>query len=274
MEDPYNLEEIASQLIDDDEARKRTQSTSESQKMQNSELNLKEKSSVSKLMGHHPGRTIEKNDINEDTRNGMESTGITDEDDILCELDNSELCLSDDDDSTEQEIFSIKPCSLYDEFLDSPMKSASRKCISFKLSPSFDDEDRDCNKLGNNFTRLREKASVSLMKCPVSFTEESCDIISPTASFSGGVKSRTANKVYRENSEEEDLSSEKEDKSYDLSNSSEKSSASEEEDSDEGLFSRRKPSQPRLFRKRKPASIPFSKARTTALEEGRSRFRR
>ncbi|KAL9951050.1 hypothetical protein ACROYT_G043643 [Oculina patagonica] len=260
-EDPYNLEEIASQLIGDDEARKRAQSAPESQKMQHSELDMKNKS-------------LESTVIENRAREGMESKGITDEEEILCELDNSELCLSDDDDdSIEKEISSFKSCSLYDEFLESPMKSAARKCVSFKLTPSSDDEDLKSNKLSNNFTRLKEKASASLMKCPGSFTEESCNIIPPTSSFSGGVNSRIAGKVNTEDSEEEDSSCEQEDESYDLRNSSEKSSSSEEEDCDEGLFSIQKPSQ-RGFKKSKPVNIPCSKARTTALEEGRSRFRR
>lgn len=229
--------------------------------MQHSELDLKDKS---------PESTI----IESRAREGMANKVITDEEEILYELDNSELCLSDDDDdSIENEISSIKPCSIYDEFLDSPMKPASRKCVSFKLSPSSDDEDCESTKLTNNFTRLKDKASASLTKCPGSFTEESCDIIPPTSSFSCGVKSRIANKVYIEDSDEKDLASEKRDKRYDLRNSSAKSSSSDEEDSDEGLFTRRKQSQ-RDFKKSKPVNIPCSKARTAALEEGRSRFRR
>lgn len=245
-EDPYNLEEITLQLIDDDEARKRTQSSPESQKAQKSEFN-------------------------QDVDKGIESQGIID-DEILCELDNSEMCLSDKDDDIENEMSSTQSRSLYDEFLDSPVKSAARKCVSFKLSPSYDSE--ESIKVLNNFTRLKEKAS-SLMKNTGSSTEESCDIIPPTSSFSGAVKLRIANKIGSVNSDEEESSSEREDKSYDLPcNSSEKSSSSEEEDSDEGLFRRRKEQSQRVSKRRKPVSIPISKARTTALEEGRNRFRR
>ena len=263
-EDPYNLEEIASQLIDDDGPRKQTQGTSGSQKTQSSELDLKDDSPERKQIANH--------NSSKDAREEMESKGVNDDDDILYELDNSQLCLSDDDDSIEKEISSIKSFSVDAESMDSPMASVARKCVSFELSPSSDEEERESNKLTNNFTRLKEKPSASLMSSPGSFSVESCDVIPPTSSLNGVVKSKIARKVYVEDSDGESASSEMEDQSFDLINSSEKSSSSED-DSDKGLFSRRKKSQP-VFKKRKPVTIPFIEGRAAAFKEGQRRFRR
>ena len=261
-EDPYNLEEIASQLINDDEPRKR----------QHSELDLKGKSPEGKQIENHTICPRERRESVKDAFNEMESKGTNEDEDILYELDDSELCLSDGDDSIEKEIASIKSFSVNAEFMDSPMKSVAKKRVSFNLSPSSDEEERGSKKLTNNFTRLKEKASASFMSSLGSFMEESCDVIPPTSSLNGGVKSGKADKAYVEDSEEENSSSEKKDQRFDLKNSSDKSSSSEE-DSDEGLFSRRKQSQ-RVFKKRKPASIPFTEARAAALKEGQLRFRK
>ncbi|KAJ7325348.1 hypothetical protein OS493_029896 [Desmophyllum pertusum] len=260
-EDPYNLEEIASQLIDDGESRKQTHSTSET--TQNSVIDLKDKSSEKKLIGNHTASCSEETrDFTKDGCVGMENKGINyEDDDILYELDNSQLCLSDDDGD-----------DFLAKFLDSP-----RKHVSFELSPSSDDEDLESNKLTNNFTRLKEKPSTSYMKIHGSLTElateESCDIISPTASFGDVIKSRIYTDVH---SDDEDSFSQKEDQRVDFEELSDKSSASEDEDSIEGLFSNSKRKRlQRVGRKRRPAaSIPFTKARTALLEEGRSQFRR
>lgn len=273
-EDPYNLEEIASQLIDDDEPRKQTQGTSGSQKTQTYELDLKDESPERKQIANHTSSPRERTDSNKDAREEMESKGANDDDDnILYELGNSELCLSDDGDSIEKEISSIKFFSVDAECMDSSMTSVARKCVSFKLSPNSDEEERDSNKLTNNFTRLKEKPSASFMSSSGSFSEESCDVIPPTSSLNGAVKSRIARKVYVEDSDGQSASSEKEDQSFDLSNSSEKSSSSED-DSDEGLFSRRKQSQPVFRKRKKPVTIPFSEARAAAFKAGQRRFRR
>jgi len=273
-EDPYNLEEIASQLIDDDEPRKQTQGTSGSQKTQTYELDLKDESPERKQIANHTSSPRERTDSNKDAREEMESKGANDDDDnILYELGNSELCLSDDGDSIEKEISSIKFFSVDADCVDSPMTSVARKCVSFKLSPNSDEEERDSNKLTNNFTRLKEKPSASFMSSSGSFSEESCDVIPPTSSLNGAVKSRIARKVYVEDSDGQSASSEKEDQSFDLSNSSEKSSSSED-DSDEGLFSRRKQSQPVFRKRKKPVTIPFSEARAAAFKAGQRRFRR
>lgn len=271
-EDPYNLEEIASQLIDDDEARKENQGTSGSQKTQTSEVDLKEESPERNQIANHTRFPRERTDNSKAAREEMESKRALDDDDILHELDNSELCLSDGDDSIEKEISSIKSFAVDAEFMDSPMPSVVRKYVTFKLSLSSDEEERESKKLTNNFTRLKEKPSASLMSSPSSFAQESCDVIPPTSSLNGGVKSRIARKVYFEDSDDEGASSEKGDQSFDLSNSFDKSSSSGD-DSDEGLFSRRKQSEP-VFRKRKPGTIPFTEARTAALKEGQRRFRR
>lgn len=271
-EDPYNLEEIASQLIDDDEARKQTQGTSGSQKTQASEVDLKDESPERDQIANRTRFPRERTDNSKDTREEMKSKRTWDDDDILYELDNSELCLSDDDDSIEKEISSIKSFAAVAEFMDSPMPSVARKCVSFKLSPSSDEEQRESKKLTNNFTRLKENPIASLMSSPSSFAQESCNVIPPTSSLNGGVKSRIARKVDVEDSDGASASSEKDDQSFDLSNLSGKSSSSDG-DSDEGLFSRRKHSEP-VFRKRKPVTIPFTEARTAALKEGQRRFRR
>ncbi|KAJ7388197.1 hypothetical protein OS493_039292, partial [Desmophyllum pertusum] len=111
-EDPYNLEEIASQLIDNDESRKQNHSTCTSQATQNSVIDLKNKSSDKKLIGNQASCSEEKRDFTKDGCVGMESKGINDEDDdILYELDNSQFCLSDDDGD-----------DLLAKFLDSPRK--------------------------------------------------------------------------------------------------------------------------------------------------------
>ena len=271
-EDPYNLEEIASQLIDDDEPRKQTQRTSGSQTTQTSGLDLKDESPERKQIANHTSFPRERTDSSKDAREEMESKGV-DDDDILYELDNSELCLSDDDNSIEKEISSIKSFSVDAKSMDSPMTSVARKCVSFKLSPSSDEEEREANKLTNNFTKLKEKPSASLMSSPGSFSEESCDVIPPTSSLNGVVKSRIARKVYVEDSYGESTYSEKEDQSFEISNSSEKSSSSED-DSDEGLFSRRRKQSQPVFKKRKPVTIPFTEARAAAFKEGQRRFRR
>ena len=271
-EDPYNLEEIASQLIDHDEARKQTQGSSGSQKTQTSEVNLQDGSPERKQISNHTRSPRERTDNGKDTREEMESERAWDDDDILHELDNSELCLSDDDDSIEKEISSIKSFAVDAEFMDSPLPSVARKCVSFKLSPSSDEEERESKMPTNKFTRLKEKPSALFMSSLSSFAEESCDVIPPTSSLNGTVKSRIARKVHVEDADDESASSEKDDQSFDLSNSSDKSLSSED-DSDEGLFSRRKQSEP-VFRKRKPVTMPFSEARTAALKEGQRRFRR
>ena len=256
-EDPYNLYEIASQLIDNDEPRKGPQRSSESQKTQTSEEDFKDENPEGNQNPNHTSFPRERTDSNKNAQEEIENKRAYDDEDILYELDNSELCLSDEDDSIEKEISCIKSISVNAEFMDSPMTSAARKCVSFKLSPSSDEEERESKKLMNNFTRLKEKAKEESM-------EESCDVIPPTSSLNG--------KVCVEDSVDESASSENEDKSFDLSNSSAKSSSSED-DSDEGLFSRRKQSH-RVYRKRKAVTIPFTEARTTALKEGQRRFRR
>lgn len=235
-------------------------------------MDCKDESPGGKQIANHTICPRERRDSTKDARNEMESKVIKDDENILYELDNSEMCLSDGDDSIEKEISTIKSFSVNAEFMDSPMKSVARKCVSFNLSPSSDEDEHESKKLANNFTRLKEKASASFMSSLGSFIEESCDVIPPTSSLNGGVKSRKANKVYVEDSDDENSSSEKEDQRFDLRNSSDKSSSSED-DSDEGLFSKRKQSQ-RVYRKRKPATIPFTEARTAALKEGQRRFRR
>ena len=273
-EDPYNLEEIALQLIDDDEARKQSQGTSGSQKTQTSEVDLRDESPERNQIANLSRFLRERTDSSKDVHEEMESKRPWDEEDILDELDNSELCLSDDDDSIEKEISSIKSFSVDVEFMDSPMPSVARKCVSFKLSPSSDEEERESKKLTNNFTRLKQKPSDSLLSSPSSFAQESCDVIPPTSSLNGVVKSRITRKVYVEDSDGETASSEKDDQSFNLiSNSSDKSSSSED-DSDEGLFSRRKQSEPVFRKRKKPVTIPFTEARTAALKEGQRRFRR
>ena len=272
-EDPYNLEEIASQLIDEDEPKKQTQGTSGSQKTQTSELDLKDKSPEGGEIANHSSFPREETDSSKDASEEMESKGANDDDDILYELDNSELCLSGDDDFIEKEISSIKSFCVDTECMDSPLTSVARKCVSFKLSPSSDQEERESKKLTNNFTSLKEKTSASFMNMPSSSAEESCDVIPPTSSLNG-VKSRIARKDCVEDSDGERASSDKEDQSFYLNNSCDKSSSSED-DSDEGLFSRQKQSQPVFRTKRKPAvAIPFTEARKAAFKEGQRRFRR
>lgn len=207
-----------------------------------------------------------------DSRKEMESKG-DDEGQILYELDNSQLCLSDNDNFLEQETPIGKFYSKDTGSENFQSKSASRKYVSFELSSSSGDDDDMEEGPRKSFTRIREKESVSYTRIPASIEEDSCDVIPPTASLHDGIKSRITNKRYGEDSNDEGSSrpTKEEDQSTELRNSSGKSSSSDEDDSDEGLFSRAKRRQSqRVFRKRKPVDIPES----ATLKEGRRRFRR
>lgn len=93
----------------------------------------------------------------------MESKRVLDDDDILYEFDNSELCLSDGDDLIEKEIFSIKFFVVDVEFLDLLMLFVVRKYVIYKLLFSLDEEECELKKFMNNFIRFKEKLSVLLM---------------------------------------------------------------------------------------------------------------
>ena len=82
-EDPYNLEEIASQLIDDGEARKQTQGTSGSQKTQTSEVDLKDESPERNQIANHTIFPRERTDNSKGVREEMGSKRARDDEDIL-----------------------------------------------------------------------------------------------------------------------------------------------------------------------------------------------
>lgn len=84
----------------------------------------------------------------------MESKRVLDDDDILYEFDNSELCLSDGDDLIEKEIFSIKFFVVDVEFMDLLMLFVVRKYVIFKLLFSLDEEECELKKFMNNFIRF------------------------------------------------------------------------------------------------------------------------
>ena len=117
-----------------------------------------------------------------------------------------------------------------------------------------EDEDFESSCSNNCFTKIKKKARKNERKN----TEESYDMIPPTASLNRGRKLGTTSDCFTDNEEQSARSEE---------NLSEMTtSSSEEEDSDEGLFTRSK-------EKRKSAKVVVTET-SKILKEGRSRLRR
>lgn len=300
-EDPYNLEEIASQFINDDEQPATNPSTVANK--QGNDLNNAASEEV---------KNVETNEIGN-----------------VRALDNNPSCFSDIEDFFRPEItgfegLSKSPAS---KLIDPLMNPARRKHVSFQDFLSSEDEDIESESSTNHYTRIKVAESLSgsgtgdpadvipssaigagssadvippsaagtsdparvippsatiessFLSCeeddaePSSITsdftrikekarkinrkstEESYDVIPPTASLNRGVQSRIVKD--EDNSEQSSRSSE---------NFSEMSS-SNEEGSDEGLFTK-----PKGKRKRKPKLV-FGET-SKVLKEGRSRLRR
>ena len=125
---------------------------------------------------------------------------------------------------------------------------------TMKESSLSEDEDIELSSSNNCFTKIKKKARKNERKS----TEESYDMIPPTASLNRGIKLGTTSDCFANDGEQSARSEE---------NLSEmKTSSSEEEDSDEGLFTRSK-------EKRKPAKVVVTET-SKILKEGRSRLRR
>ena len=213
------MEEIASQLIDDEVQRDVTDN---------------------KLSDH--SRVVEKQeeDLNSDVSKELRSKENND-DESLGALENSDSSFSDLEDLLQHQVASSEAYSksVAQKSMDSLMNSAARKRICSDDLSNFQGESNERESLTNHFTRIKEKWSkFSAAK------EESCDVIPPTASLHRGIKARTASEFYTD--DDGQSASSNEDNSYEMA------SSSEEQDSDEGLFTRSKV-------KRKPPKMVCAK---------------
>lgn len=200
----------------------------------------------------------------------MESKGIhEDEKGILHEFDNSQLCSNDNDDFLETKTHKNKFVSKNTKAKSSLEKIETRKCVSVELFLGLED-DKGANSSSHNFTKVKEKASVSCTRIPASIEEESSDVIHPTPSCKRGSKSIITNTIGAGDSIDQGSCS-KEKKQSEMRNSSRTSSSSGEDDSNEGLFFKRKRKQSaRFFRKRKHAEMSAK----AVLKDGQGKFRR
>ncbi|XP_066016491.1 DNA excision repair protein ERCC-6-like 2 isoform X3 [Pocillopora verrucosa] len=261
-DDPYNIEELASQFVDDQQ---RTSSRITSKK-QYSENRFKGMSLKNKLIEDHSGFAEHYGD----SFKRMESKGIhEDEKGILHEFDNSQLCSNDNDDFLETKTHKNKFVSKNTKAKSSLEKIETRKCVSVELFLGLED-DKGANSSSHNFTKVKEKASVSCTRIPASIEEESSDVIHPTPSCKRGSKSIITNTIGAGDSIDQGSCS-KEKKQSEMRNSSRTSSSSGEDDSNEGLFFKRKRKQSaRFFRKRKHAEMSAK----AVLKDGQGKFRR
>nr|XP_058956968.1 DNA excision repair protein ERCC-6-like 2 isoform X2 [Pocillopora verrucosa] len=261
-DDPYNIEELASQFVDDQQ---RTSSRITSKK-QYSENRFKGMSLKNKLIEDHSGFAEHYGD----SFKRMESKGShEDEKGILHEFDNSQLCSNDNDDFLETKTHKNKFVSKNTKPKSSLEKIETRKCVSVELFLGLED-DNGANSSLHNFTKVKEKASVSCTRIPASIEEESSDVIHPTPSCKRGSKSIITNTICAGDSIDQGSCS-KEKKQSEMRNSSRTSSSSGEDDSNEGLFFKRKRKQSaRFFRKRKHAEMSAK----AVLKDGQGKFRR
>lgn len=261
-DDPYNIEELASQFVDDQQ---RTSSRITSKK-QYSENRFKGMSLKNKLIEDHSGFAEHYGD----SFKRMESKGIRDDEKgILHEFDNSQLCSNDNDDFLETKTHKNKFVSKNTKAKSSLEKIETRKCVSVELFLGLED-DNGANSSSHNFTKVKEKASVSCTRIPASIEEESSDVIHPTPSCKRGSKSIITNTICAGDSIDQGSCS-KEKKQSEMRNSSRTSSSSGEDDSNEGLFFKRKRKQSlRFFRKRKHAEMSAK----AVLKDSQGKFRR
>ncbi|XP_022803262.1 DNA excision repair protein ERCC-6-like 2 isoform X2 [Stylophora pistillata] len=257
--DPYNIEELASQFVDD---QPRT-----TLKKQVSETRFEGTSQENKLIENHS--CFEKHGGG--SFDGMKSKGIHDgEKDILHELDNSQMFLSDSEDFPETETHRNKFISKDTKAKSSLEKNETRRCVSVELFPRSDD-DSGVNSSSNNFTKVKEKASVSYSRIPASIEEESYDVIRLSPNCDSGLKSIITSKILAVDAIDQGSCGKERKPEEELRHSFRTSSSSDEDYSDECLFSKRKRKQTgRVFKKRRLAVMPEK----AALKDGRERFRR
>ena len=200
-EDPYNLEEFASQLIEDEHLGDPTSS------------DPFENVSVSKE---------QEADLNNDAVFKSNIKGVTHYE-KLHSLQSKEPYLSDFEDLMRADITGPKT---RDKSAISTMGSAAINRMSTEDFSSCEEDGNESEDLLSSFTRIKNKAG-NLDRCSRTATE-SCEVIPPTASLKCGLDLNTANDVYSPEGEE-------------LSRSSEEQMESlSDEDSDEGLFTRSK----------------------------------
>ncbi|RMX48555.1 hypothetical protein pdam_00019404 [Pocillopora damicornis] len=260
-DDPYNIEELASQFVDDQQ---RTSSRITSKK-QYSENRFKGMSLKNKLIEDHSGFAKHYGD----SFKRMESKGIhDDEKGILHEFDNSQLCSNYNDDFLETKTHKNKFVSKNTK-AKSSLEKIETRFVSVELFLGLED-DNGANSSSHNFTKVKEKASVSCTRIPTSIEKESSDVIHPTLSCKRGSKSIITNTICAGDSVDQGSCS-KEKKQSEMRNSSRTSSSSGEDDSNEGLFFKRKRKQSvRFFRKRKHAEMSAK----AVLKDGQGKFRR
>ena len=268
-EDPYNLEELASQFIDDDEHA------------------LSYPSSVGDKLGK---------DLN-NTSDQMKGEGI-DHRESLRALDKGTASFSDVEDILTGLEANSKSAAL--KLMESSKKSASRRSVTLEDFFNYEDDVIEPESLTNNHNRIKggescagsgtvdpesvippttmEESSLSededfepsssnycftkikkkARKNERKNTEESYDMIPPTASLNRGIKLGTTSDCFTDDGEQ---SARREENLSEMTTSS-----SEEEDSDEGLFTRSK-------EKRKSAKVVVTET-SKILKDDRSQLRR
>lgn len=200
-EDPYNLEEFASQLIEDEHQDDPTSS------------DPSENISVSKE---------QEADLNNDAAFKSNIKGVTHYE-KLHSYQSEEPYFSDFEDLMRADMTGSKTC---DKSAISTMGSAAINRMSTEDFSSCEDDGNESEDLLSSFTRIKDKAG-NLDHCSRTATE-SCEVIPPTASLKCGLDLDTANDVYSPEGEELSRSSEEQMESF------------SDEDSDEGLFTRSK----------------------------------
>ena len=201
-EDPYNLEEFASQLIDDENQDDPTSS------------DPSENISVSKE---------QEADLNNDAAFKSNIKGVAHYE-KLHSLQSEEPYFSDFEDLMRADITASKPCDK--SAMESTMCSAAINRMSTGDFSSCEQDGNESEDLLSSFTRIKNKVG-NLDHCSRTATE-SCEVIPPTPSLKCGLDLNTANDIYSPEGEEVSRSSEEQMESL------------SDQDSDEGLFTRSK----------------------------------
>ena len=183
-EDPYNLEEFASQLIEDEHQGDPTSYDSS------------ENISVSKE---------QEADLNNDAAFKSNIKGVTHYE----KLQSEEPYLSDFEDLMRADITGPKT---RDKSAISTMGSAAINRMSTEDFSSCEDDGNESEDLLSSFTRIKNKAG-NLDRCSRTATE-SCEVIPPTASLKCGLDLNTANDVHSPEGEELSRTSEEQMESF------------------------------------------------------------
>ena len=270
-EDPYNLEELASHFIDDDEHA------------------LSNPSSVGDKLGKDLNNTSDQMkgegiDHRESLRaldKGTASFSDIDVEDILTGLEaNSKSAapklMESSKNSASRRMVTLEDLFNYEDDVIEPesltnnhnrIKGGESWAGSGTVDPEFvipptameesslsEDEDFEPSSSNICFTKIKKKARKNERKN----TEESYDMIPPTASLNRGIKLGTTSDCFTDDGEQ---SARRKENLSEMTTSS-----SEEEDSDEGLFTRSK-------EKRKSAKVVVTET-SKILKDGRSQLRR